>query len=119
MLSFGTKRLTALVPFFVIPLGAAQAGGNRVGMEGWEFDPAELTIRKGESVTWVNDDDTAHNLAFETELESAPTLEKPTKVRMTEEFTLAFNKAGVYKYTCKIHRNYDMNGVITVTDSAE
>lgn len=88
--------------------------GHTVGMEGWEFDPVTLTIRVGDTVVWHNNDDTAHNIAFEMERDGVPTMDKPQKVRMTERWTMTFDKPGVYKYICKIHRNYDMNGVIVV-----
>ena len=87
-----------------------------VGMEGWEFNPPELTIKVGDTVIWYNDDDTAHNIAFEIEFADAPTMNKPQKVRMTEKWSFTFDKPGVYKYICKIHRNYDMNGVVIVKE---
>ncbi len=89
---------------------------HTVGMEGWEFDPVELTIRAGDTVVWHNNDDTAHNIAFEVEFDGVPTMDKPRKVRMTERWAFTFDKASVYKYTCKIHRKYDMDGVIIVKD---
>jgi plastocyanin len=97
-------------------LSSASSAEYTVGMAGWEFNPPELTIKVGDTVIWHNDDDTAHNIAFDIEFEDAPTMDKPQKVRMTENWTYTFDKAGVYKYTCKIHRNYDMNGVIVVKD---
>lgn len=108
------KQFFASIFIFTLFSGAAQAGESEIGMEGWEFSPAELTIVEGESVVWYNDDDTNHDLAFFTKLENAPTLEKPYKVRSTKRYTLTFNKAGTYNYTCKIHRDYDMKGVIIV-----
>ena len=92
------------------------AAEHTVGMEGWEFNPPELTIKVGDTVVWVNDDDTAHNIAFEIEFAAAPTMEQPQKVSMTEKWSFTFDKPGVYKYTCKIHRNYDMNGVVIVEE---
>ena len=92
----------------------ARAEEYKIGMEGWEFNPATLTIKAGDTVTWVNDDDTAHNIAFEIEFDGAPTREKPVKVRMTEGYSIVFKKTGTYHYVCKIHENYDMKGTIIV-----
>ena len=92
----------------------AQAEEYKIGMEGWEFSPATLTVKAGDMVTWVNDDDTAHNIAFEIEFNGAPTREKPVKVSMTEGYSLVFEKTGTYHYVCKIHENYDMKGTIIV-----
>jgi len=90
----------------------ALAEEHKIGMAGWEFNPVKLNIKTGDTVTWLNDDDTNHNIAFEIEFDSAPTLEKPIKVRATKEYSLVFNQAGTYHYVCKIHANYDMKGVI-------
>lgn len=92
----------------------AQAEEYKIGMEGWEFSPAILTIKAGDMVTWVNDDDTAHNIAFEVQFDGAPTREKPVKVRTTEGYSLVFNNTGTFHYVCKIHENYDMKGTIIV-----
>lgn len=105
--------LTTLILFAGSP-SPIQAAEHTVGMEGWEFDPVTLTINVGDTVVWHNNDDTAHNIAFEIERDGVPTMDKPQKVRMTERWTMTFDKPGVYKYTCKIHRNYDMNGVVIV-----
>ena len=52
--------------------------------------------------------------AFDIQFDSAPTMEKPIRVRIAEKWHYTFDKPGVYKYTCKVHRNYDMKGVIIV-----
>lgn len=108
--------LTALI-FFAGAPSPVRAAEHTVGMEGWEFDPVELTIRVGDTVVWHNNDNTAHNIAFEIEFDDVPTMDEPRKVSMTEKWAFTFDKPGVYKYTCKIHRNYDMNGVIIVEDN--
>jgi len=110
-------RKALVLAALIVCAGSASpvlAEQHTVGMAGWEFNPAELTVKVGDTVVWHNDDDTAHNIAFDIEFEDAPTMDKPRKVRMTEKWTYTFDKAGVYKYTCKIHRNYDMHGVIVV-----
>jgi len=95
-------------------LGCAQAEHYKIGMANWEFNPVNLTIKPGDTVTWLNDDDTTHDLAFEIVFNSAPTSEKPQKVRETKEFSLVFKKAGTYHYVCKKHEEYDMKGTIIV-----
>ena len=74
-----TLVLTASV-LCVAALRPAPAEEHVVGMEGWEFYPAELTIRVGDTVVWHNDDDTAHNIAFEIERDGLPTMQRPRKV---------------------------------------
>jgi len=98
------------------PPQVTRAAEHTIGMEGWEFDPVELSIRVGDTVVWHNNDDTAHNIAFEIEFDDIPTMDRPRKVRMDERWAFTFDRPGVYKYTCKIHRNYDMHGVIVVEE---
>jgi len=93
---------------------ASLAQEHRIGMEGWEFNPASLTIQADDVVTWLNDDDTNHNIAFEIEFDTAPTRTAPVKVRKTKEYSLVFKEKGTFHYVCKIHEDYDMKGTITV-----
>ena len=41
-------------------LGSAQAADYEIHIDNFAFDPDEVTIVAGDSVTWVNDDDGAH-----------------------------------------------------------
>ena len=94
--------------------GTAYAAEHKVGMEGWTFNPAVITIKAGDSVLWVNDDDTTHKIVFEDEALGGPTKESPVKVRQGKEFSLTFKKAGVYKYYCVPHLGQDMKGMVIV-----
>jgi len=121
MLNLTDKRVAIFFLIFALTYGMAFAGGveqttgHKVGMQDWVFTPAELTIQVGDTVTWLNDDDTNHDVAFyEITPVNAPTREKPQKVRKRKEFTLSFDHAGVFKYVCTIHEDYDMKGVIVV-----
>ncbi|MBT4520236.1 MAG: hypothetical protein HOC23_09540 [Halieaceae bacterium] len=92
----------------------SQAEEYKIGMEGWEFNPATVTIAAGDTVTWVNDDSTNHNIAFEITFDAAPTRATPIKVRKTKAYSLVFPETGTFHYVCKIHEDYDMKGTIVV-----
>jgi len=96
------------------PSGADNTEENVIGMEGWEFDPVEVTIRAGDTVTWLNDDDTTHDLVFVEERNGLPTMDKPYKVRQSETYAITFDEPGTFEYVCKIHLDYDMKGKIIV-----
>jgi len=82
---------------------------HRVTMKNWEFTPNALTINIGDSVIWINDDDSHHKIIFEdTSLKSSENI-KPEK-----EYLLTFNKPGENKYYCKYHHEYGMYGTIIV-----
>jgi plastocyanin len=84
-------------------------------MKEWLFTPTEITIQKGERVTWINDDTTNHNVAFiEIKPNQAPSREKPQKLRKRKSYSLTFDKAGIFNYVCTLHENFDMKGTVTV-----
>jgi OOP family OmpA-OmpF porin len=100
----------------VVFLSAAadDTGEIVIGMEGWEFAPDVVTIPVGATVTWLNDDDTTHDLAFPGEHVGLPTTAKPHKVRQTETYAVTFDLPGTYEYVCKRHLDYDMKGSVIV-----
>ncbi len=111
------SSLLMTMPLFVVIIlfaGTAYAAKNKVGMEGWTFNPDVITIKAGDSVLWVNDDDTTHKIVFEDDALGGPTKESPLKIRQGKEFSFTFKKAGVYKYYCVPHRSQDMKGVVIV-----
>ena len=77
-----------------------------------EFIPALLTIKVGEAVTWINEDDRGHPVA------SIPGQGTNDKEIFTQpiapgkSWSHTFKKAGEYPYFCYIH--YVMMGAIIV-----
>jgi FtsP/CotA-like multicopper oxidase with cupredoxin domain len=72
------------------------------------FQPAKLTIKKGQTVKWVNNDSQIHTVY---DLGEAFT----SKILLNkDEFTYTFDKAGTYTYYCSTHPT--MQGEITVTE---
>ncbi|HZA26256.1 MAG TPA: plastocyanin/azurin family copper-binding protein [Actinomycetota bacterium] len=101
-----------------------QASGVTIKMtEGLQFDPAEVTARVGEMVTWVNDASVDHTAtgdpAKAAEMGDAdlPQGAEPWDsgfVKPGASFTLTFDVPGTYRYFCVPHENVDMLGVIEV-----
>lgn len=78
-------------------------------MKDWEFKPAELTIKTGDTVVWGNDEEDKHNVIFEdTAIKSSET------IKLDGKFSITFDKAGKYKYYCRFHRDNGMRGTIIV-----
>lgn len=76
-----------------------------------EFDPEEIEISAGESVTWIwVDTAELHNVVAEDQSFSSgsPTAEPDT------EFTHEFDEAGTYEYICQVHGT-EMTGTVTVS----
>ncbi len=100
--------LIVLTLLLVIPESLC-AEGYRVTMKNWEFTPGTLTIKTGDSVIWINDDDSHHKIIFDD-----PSLKSSENIKPEKEYLLTFDKPGEYKYYCKYHHEYGMHGAITV-----
>lgn len=81
----------------------------RVTMKNWVFIPKTLTINTGDSVLWINDDDSHHMIIFED-----PSVKSSENIKPEKEYLLTFDKPGEYRYNCKYHQDYGMLGTIIV-----
>ncbi len=72
---------------------------------GREFEPAELVLEAGSTVSWYNTGAADHTILFEDGQESQ-------KIKPGAIYSKTFKTQGTYKYTCGIHPN--MKGKIIV-----
>ena len=84
------------------------ATAHTVVIRDFAFSPADITIKVGDTITWINEDTAQHSVwdlndAFDTGL-LAP----------GQSASLTFNGAGTFSYRCRPHGN--MRGTITITD---
>jgi plastocyanin len=84
----------ALLPPLVRP-GPAGAEEHTNEIRGLAFNPEQITIRAGDSVTWVNHDSDRHRLAGD----GIESRELPNKAT----FTAQFPEPGHLVYHCTIH----------------
>ena len=75
-----------------------------VTIQGYAFQPQSITIDKGGTVTWTNQDSVVHDVKF-SDAES-PDLKKGGTYSRT------FDKAGTFDYICEIHPT--MKGTVIV-----
>ena len=75
--------------------GQATLGKNTVIIEDAAFQPDELTINKGEAITWINQDSMDHTVTGESF--DSGILDKDAEYRFT------FSEAGTFDYTCTLH----------------
>lgn len=80
-----------------------------VNIKGFAFDPSELSIKTGTTVTWTNQDGVNHTVTSDTGLFDSGELGKGST------FSYTFTKAGVYTYYCIPHHQ-NMKASVTVTD---
>lgn len=84
---------------------------NTVTIRDFSFGPATLTVKKGTTVTWTNEDSTQHDVTPD-----SPTGEfkRSSLLSKGDTYSVTFNTPGTYRYHCTPHP--DMKGTITVTE---
>jgi amicyanin len=77
-----------------------------VKIDNFSFGPAELTVKAGTTVTWINRDDIPHTVV------STDKAFKSKVLDTDEKFSYTFNTAGSFPYFCSIHPK--MTGKVVV-----
>ncbi len=77
---------------------------NTINIQNFSFNPAMLTVKKGTSVTWTNNDSAPHQI-------KSATFNSP-ELSNGQSFVFTFNEAGTFDYSCAIHPS--MTGTIIV-----
>ena len=104
-----TARIGGVALGGVIALGVVGnvlAAEESVTIENFAFDPADLTVSVGDTVTWSNDDSAAHTATADGGSFDTGTIASGNAKSVT------FSKAGTFTYHCSIHAT--MTGRIVV-----
>ncbi|MCX6814494.1 MAG: plastocyanin/azurin family copper-binding protein [Candidatus Aenigmarchaeota archaeon] len=119
------KFLFVLLIGVLLVAGCTQSGGNNpppgnqtgnvVRISGFAFIPQTITIKKGETVTWTNEDSVPHQIASDphpthTDL---PGLLSPA-LQNGQSYTFTSDKVGTWGYHCHLHPT--MKGTAIVTE---
>jgi plastocyanin len=83
------------------------AAPSAVGIAGFAFDPAELTVAAGTEVTWTNGENVPHSVVATDGAFESDTLDAGAT------FSTTFETPGTFTYVCGIHSS--MQGTITVS----
>jgi plastocyanin len=83
---------------------APAAAGTAVGISNFTFDPVDVTIKAGDTVTWTNNDSVAHTVTG-TGFDSG-------SIAAGATYSHKFDTAGTVDYVCSVHPQ--MTGKITV-----
>lgn len=83
--------------------------GSAVSMEDNGYSPTNLTVAKGTTVTWTNNDAVNHTVTG--------TSGGPDSVELTsgQTYSYTFSDVGTFPYYCKVHGT-GMAGRVTVTE---
>jgi plastocyanin len=83
-----------------------------VSIKDSEFEPQQLTVKTGTTVTWKNEGKMAHTVNADDGSFESPTL------GAGKTFSRKFTEAGTYRYYCAFHGGKDgdgMSGTVVVT----
>lgn len=80
------------------------AADNTIAIQDFSFNPATLTVKKGTTVTWINNDSAMHTV--KSDAFTSGSLAKG------DTFQFTFDTAGTFNYSCGIHPS--MMGTIIV-----
>jgi amicyanin len=91
---------------------SAEVAANVVSIDSLAFAPSSLTVKKGTTVTWTNNDAPQHDVVSDSDspmkgLQSA-------LLSKGQSYSFTFDTPGVYKYHCTPHPF--MKASITVTE---
>jgi amicyanin len=86
---------TAAKPTATKPAPAEQ----KIHIDNFTFDPAEVTVAVGTKVTWVNRDDVPHTATST----AKPKVFDSKTLDTDQTFSFVFDKAGTYEYFCAVH----------------
>jgi len=68
---------------------------NTISIKDFAFNPDTLTVKVGDTVTWVNEDGVVHSI-------TSSAFNSPN-IKSGETFKFQFTRAGTYDYNCSIH----------------
>jgi plastocyanin len=109
---------TVALAFGLIAVSGATRGGGEgdatasVRIKGFEFQPKELTVKAGTTVTWNNDANSSHTVTADDGSFESPTLGGGAT------FNHKFTRPGTYRYYCAFHGGKGgegMSGTVVVT----
>ena len=91
----------------------AGGGGAAVSMANIQFDPSELEVKAGDTITFTNDEAVAHDVHKTAGPGADFSSGETGGMQEGDTFELTLDEAGKYEYVCNVHAP-GMAGTITV-----
>ena len=80
---------------------------NKIEIKDFAFNPQTITVKSGETITWINRDEEPHTIvSVEKQFKKSPALDTD------QEYTITAGAPGTYSYYCSVHPK--MTGTIVV-----
>ena len=104
--------LTVLVVlnFCLATFGNGTGGGdtkNKIEIKDFMFNPPTITVKSGETITWINRDEEPHTI-----VSVGKKFQKSSALDTDQEFSITAGAPGTYEYFCSVHPK--MTGTIVV-----
>ena len=93
--------------------GGGGGGGAQVGMQNIQFDPKDITVKPGETITFTNDEAVPHDVHKTSGPGDDFSSGDTGGMQEGDTFELKLDQPGKYDYVCKVHAP-GMAGSITV-----
>jgi plastocyanin len=87
--------------------GSAGAAAAAVAIKDFAFSPGTIQAKVGQSITWTNQDSTAHTVTLDDKSVDSG------NIGANATYSHAFTQAGSFSYHCAIHPQ--MKGTVTVS----
>jgi plastocyanin len=84
---------------------ATRAAEHTVTIDGVKFEPASITVARGDTIAWVNKDPFPHTA-------TAPRVFDSREIAAGKSWKWTASQPGVYDYVCTLHPT--MKGTVTV-----
>ncbi|TYQ27776.1 hypothetical protein PseudUWO311_07070 [Pseudanabaena sp. UWO311] len=97
--SFGLFIVVIALVIFIGAICSYSANSITVTIEGFQFTPAEIEIKQGTIVTFINKDDAPHTV----DPDSGEGFVGTGRLKSGESKAIAFNTLGIQSYHCAIH----------------
>ena len=86
--------------------GTPVTGVTKVTIQNFAYQPANIQVRVGTTITWTNQDNVPHSITFKNGMKDSGLL------AYRQSFSYTFNTPGTYQYYCTVHPY--MVGTVTV-----
>jgi len=103
-------RLCGLLALLALVACGDKEGESKasIHIDNFTFTPRDITVKRGTTLTWFNDDDIPHAIAANDKTFRSKAMDTEQK------FAFTFSEAGTYEYFCSLHPR--MQGKVIVKD---
>jgi plastocyanin len=105
--SSGSSAAPAAASAAASGASSGQSGAVAATIKDFAFNPATIQAKVGQSITWTNQDSTAHTVTLDDKSVDSGNVEA------NATYSHAFTQAGTFTYHCAIHQQ--MKGAVTVS----